>query len=275
MTQIGRSSRRHSVVVPGTHGAHVTLSWAALSDKGYRRAVNEDSVLARSPLFAVADGMGGHTAGDFASAAVVTRLAEQVGEDFVESEQLSEALRAAVDDMGRGVGQTDLGTGTTVTGIALSMVDGAPCWLVYNIGDSRTYQLLDGVLTQLTVDHSIVQELLDAGAITPAEAEVHPHSNVITRAVGFNEDPVPDFSYIPVVEGARLLVCSDGLTKELTEHGIRHFLVEGESALDAAGSLMDAALGNGGRDNVTVIVVDVLETPESTRQADRKREHRH
>lgn len=275
MTQIGRSSRRHSVVVPGTHGAHVTLSWAALSDKGYRRAVNEDSVLAHSPLFAVADGMGGHTAGDFASAAVVTRLAEQVGEDFVESEQLSEALRAAVDDMGRGVGQTDLGTGTTVTGIALSMVDGAPCWLVYNIGDSRTYQLLDGVLTQLTVDHSIVQELLDAGAITPAEAEVHPHSNVITRAVGFNEDPVPDFSYIPVVEGARLLVCSDGLTKELTEHGIRHFLVEGESALDAAGSLMDAALGNGGRDNVTVIVVDVLETPESTRQADRKREHRH
>lgn len=275
MTQIGRSSRRHSVVVPGTHGAHVTLSWAALSDKGYRRAVNEDSVLARSPLFAVADGMGGHTAGDFASAAVVTRLAEQVGEDFIESEQLSDALRAAVDDMGRGVGQTDLGTGTTVTGIALSMVDGAPCWLVYNIGDSRTYQLLDGVLTQLTVDHSIVQELLDAGAITPAEAEVHPHSNVITRAVGFNEDPVPDFSYIPVVAGARLLVCSDGLTKELTEHGIRHFLVEGESALDAAGSLMDAALGNGGRDNVTVIVVDVLETPESTGAADRKREHRH
>jgi protein phosphatase len=275
VTQIGRSSRRHSVVVPGTHGAHVTLGWAALSDKGYRRAVNEDSVLARSPLFAVADGMGGHTAGDFASAAVVTRLAEQVGEDFVESAQLSDALRAAVDDMGRGVGQTDLGTGTTVTGIALSMVDGAPCWLVYNIGDSRTYQLLDGVLTQLTVDHSIVQELLDAGAITPAEAEVHPHSNVITRAVGFNEDPVPDFSYIPVVAGARLLVCSDGLTKELTEHGIRHFLVEGETALDAAGSLMDAALGNGGRDNVTVIVVDVLETPESAGAAQRKREHRH
>jgi PPM family protein phosphatase len=275
VTQIGRSSRRHSVVVPGTHGAHVILGWAALSDKGYRRAVNEDSVLARSPLFAVADGMGGHTAGDFASAAVVTRLAEQVGEDFVESEQLSDALRAAVDDMGRGVGQTDLGTGTTVTGIALSMVDGAPCWLVYNIGDSRTYQLLDGELTQLTVDHSIVQELLDAGAITPAEAEVHPHSNVITRAVGFNEDPVPDFSYIPVVAGARLLVCSDGLTKELTEHGIRHFLVEGETALDAAGSLMDAALGNGGRDNVTVIVVDVLETPESAGAVERKREHRH
>jgi serine/threonine protein phosphatase PrpC len=100
---------------------------------------------------------------------------------------------------------------------------------------------------------------MDAGAITQAEAEVHPHSNVITRAVGFNEDPVPDYWLIPIVEGARLLVCSDGLTKELTEHGIRHFLTEGTSPLDAAQQLMDAALGNGGRDNVTVVVVDVLE----------------
>jgi len=82
---------------------------------------------------------------------------------------------------------------------------------------------------------------------------------VITRAVGFNEDPVPDYWLIPIVEGARLLVCSDGLTKELTEHGIRHFLAEGTSPLDAAQQLMDAALGNGGRDNVTVVVVDVLE----------------
>jgi protein phosphatase len=274
VTQIGRSSVRHGVPVPGT-GGHVTLSWAALSDKGYRRAANEDSVIARSPLFAVADGMGGHTAGDFASAAVVTRLAEQVGEDFVNTDQLNDALRAAVDDMGRGVGQTDLGTGTTVTGIGLALVDGAPCWLVFNIGDSRTYQLLNGTLTQLTVDHSIVQELLDAGAITQAEAEVHPHSNVITRAVGFNEDPVPDYTYIPVVEGARLLACSDGLTKELTEHGIRHFLVSSASAADAAGALMDAALGNGGRDNVSVVVVDVLETPESTSRQNHRIAHRH
>jgi protein phosphatase len=275
VTQIGRSSRRHSVVVPGTDGGRVTLSWAALSDKGYRRAANEDSIVARSPIFAVADGMGGHTAGDFASAAVVTRLAEQVGEDYVDAAHLNDALRAAVDDMSRGVGQTDLGTGTTVTGIALSIVDDAACWLVFNIGDSRTYQLLDGTLTQLTVDHSIVQELLDAGAITPAEAEVHPHSNVITRAVGFNEDPIPDYAYIPIVAGARLLVCSDGLTKELTEHGIRHFLTEGETALDAAGALMDAALGNGGRDNVSVVVVDVLETPGSSTASGHRGSRRH
>ena len=259
MTQIGRSNRRHSVVVPGGSGARVSLSWAALSDKGYRRSINEDSLVARSPIFAVADGMGGHSAGDFASAAVVTRLAEQVSANFVTQDAINEALRAAVDDMSRGVGQTDLGTGTTVTGIALTLIEGQACWLVFNIGDSRTYQYHEGVLDQLTIDHSIVQELMDAGAITQAEAEVHPHSNVITRAVGFNEDPVPDYWLIPIVEGARLLVCSDGLTKELTEHGIRHFLAEGTSPLDAAQQLMDAALGNGGRDNVTVVVVDVLE----------------
>jgi protein phosphatase len=259
VTQIGRSSRRHNVAVPGVSGARVSISWAALSDKGYRRAVNEDSLIARSPIFAVADGMGGHTAGDFASAAVVTRLAEQLGSDYVGPDSINSALRAAVEDMGRGVGQTDLGTGTTVTGIALTLAEGVPSWLVFNIGDSRVYQLADGVLSQLTVDHSVVQELMDAGAITAAEAEVHPHSNVITRAVGFNEDPIPDYWTIPMVAGARLLICSDGLTKELTEHGIRHFLGAGGTVLDAAGALMDAALGNGGRDNVTVVVVDVLE----------------
>ena len=263
MTQIGRTNRRHTVVVPGGADARISLSWAALSDTGYRRSVNEDSLLARSPIFAVADGMGGHTAGDFASTAVVTRLAEKVRVDFVTEAALTEALRDAVGDMGRGVGQTDLGTGTTVTGIALTLADGSPYWLVFNIGDSRVYSFRDGTLEQLTVDHSIVQELLDAGAITPEEAEVHPHSNVITRAVGFNEDPVPDYFLFPIVAGSRLLVCSDGLTKELTEHGIRYFLGEGSSPLDAAQQLMDAALGNGGRDNVTVVVVDVLATPES------------
>jgi PPM family protein phosphatase len=273
VTQIGRSSRRHNVTVPGSDGARVALSWAALSDKGYRRAVNEDSLVARSPIFAVADGMGGHTAGDFASAAVVTRLAEQLGPDYVGADSLNTALRAAVEDMGRGVGQTDLGTGTTVTGVALTLVDGAPAWLVFNIGDSRVYQLVDGVLTQLTVDHSVVQELMDAGAITAAEAEVHPHSNVITRAVGFNEDPVPDYWTLPLIAGARLLICSDGLTKELTEHGIRHFLSEGATALDAAGGLMDAALGNGGRDNVTVIVVDVLDSGGPPMASDESRRH--
>lgn len=270
MTQIGRSSRRHHIAVPGKDGARITLTWAALTDKGYRRAVNEDSLIAKSPIFAVADGMGGHAAGDFASSAVVTRLAEHVSAPFIGEEGVDTALKDAVDDMTKGVGQTDLGTGTTVTGFALTMAEGEPNWLVFNIGDSRVYELEEGELRQLTVDHSIVQELLDAGAITPSEAEVHPHSNVITRAVGFNEEPVPDFSLVPVTAGTRLLACSDGLTKELTEHGIRHYLTVGTSPLDAAGQLMDAALGNGGRDNVTVVVVDVMETPDSPKPGGRR-----
>ena len=270
MTQIGRSSRRHHISVPGKDGARITLTWAALTDKGYRRAINEDSLIAKAPIFAVADGMGGHSAGDIASAAVVNRLAERVSAQYIDESAIDSSLRLAVTDMDEGAGHTDLGTGTTVTGFALTLAEGEPSWLVFNIGDSRVYELEDGELRQLTVDHSIVQELLDAGAITPSEAEVHPHSNVITRAVGFSEDPVPDFSLVPVVAGTRLLACSDGLTKELTEHGIRHFLTVGAGPLDAAGQLMDAALGNGGRDNVTVVVVDVLETPEAPLPPGRK-----
>ncbi|WP_245861683.1 PP2C family protein-serine/threonine phosphatase [Compostimonas suwonensis] len=247
----------HTVVVPGRDDLAVTLSWAARTDTGHRRAVNEDSFLARSPLFAVADGMGGHSAGDFASAAVVTRLAENVGHDYVEPGGIDRALRAAVDDIGKGAGESELGTGTTVTGIALTLIGGTPQWVVFNIGDSRVYQLVEGVLEQLTVDHSVVQELIDAGAIRPEDAEGHPHSNVITRSVGFNDVPDPDFRVLPVIPGMRILICSDGLTKELTDYGIRHFLVSNPDPDDAADHLIDAALDNGGRDNVTVVVVDV------------------
>ena len=250
--------------------ASQALRYAVRSDVGLLREGNEDSAYAGPHLLAVPDGMGGHAAGDFASSAVVTRLAEHVSAPYIGETGVDTALRDAVDDMGKGVGQTDLGTGTTVTGFALTMAEGEPNWLVFNIGDSRVYELEDGELRQLTVDHSIVQELLDAGAITPSEAEVHPHANVITRAVGFNEEPVPDFSLVPVTAGTRLLACSDGLTKELTEHGIRHYLTVGSTPLDAAGQLMDAALGNGGRDNVTVVVVDVLETPDSPRPTGRR-----
>jgi protein phosphatase len=104
----------------------------------------------------------------------------------------------------------------------------------------------------------VVQDLIDAGHITPEEADVHPHGNVITRAVGFHEDPVPDFALLPIEEGMRLLICSDGLTKELTNYGIRHFLLANPQPQAAVNQLVEAALGHGGRDNVTVIVVDVL-----------------
>ncbi|WP_448809472.1 PP2C family protein-serine/threonine phosphatase [Agromyces bauzanensis] len=256
MTQIGNGNARHRVDLPD--GTEITISWAAMTDTGLRREVNEDSYVAQAPIFAVADGMGGHAAGDFASAAVVTRLAEHGGKILMGTPEIDQSLRLAVQDMGRGAGVTDEGSGTTVTGAAIGAISDQPAWIIFNIGDSRVYRLVGGVLEQLTVDHSIVQELVDAGQITREEADTHPHSNVITRAVGFHEAPIPDYRAIAIEEGMRLLICSDGLTKELTSYGIRHFLMANRKADAAARQLVEAALGNGGRDNVTVIVLDVL-----------------
>ncbi|SMH34844.1 protein phosphatase [Rathayibacter oskolensis] len=262
MTQIGRS--RASVTVPvsawtsDTPSAEVTIGWAARTHTGLVRSANEDSYLAKTPLFAVADGMGGHAAGEVASEAVVSRLSRAATGATVGAEEIDRALRDAVDDIARHSGEADGGTGTTVTGAALTTVGGEPYWSVFNIGDSRVYLWIRGSLVQLTVDHSIVQELVDAGLITRDEADVHPHSNVITRAVGFHEAPVPDYRLVPVIAPSRLLICSDGLTKELTDAGLEHALASAGSAQDAVDALVDAALENGGRDNITVIVVDVL-----------------
>ncbi|TFC89523.1 PP2C family serine/threonine-protein phosphatase [Cryobacterium sp. TMT4-31] len=257
MTQIGQGSPSHTIALPAVKKS-VTLAWSALTDVGHRREVNEDSLVTRSPIFAVADGMGGHSAGDVASKAVVTRLAELGSDADTTAEAINRALALAVDDMKAGEGVTDLGTGTTVTGVAVAIVSDAPQFIAYNIGDSRVYQLSSGVLEQVTVDHSVVQELVDAGRITREEADVHPHGNVITRAVGFHEPPVPDYRILPLTAGQRILVCSDGLTKELTAYGIRHFLLSNPKAEDAVAALVTAALENGGRDNVTAIVLDVL-----------------
>jgi protein phosphatase len=256
VTQIGRTSARVSVTREGAHPRRVTLSWAALTDKGNRRAGNEDSSISEVPVFAVADGMGGHSAGDIASAAVVDRLGE-ITDAVTTPATIEEALAKALTDIDRVGDESALGTGTTVTGVALSEVDDDLAWTVFNIGDSRVYLFADDELRQLTIDHSVVQELIDAGLITREQAEHHPDSNVITRAVGFHEKPVPDYSILPVVAGQRILICSDGLTKELTDYGIRHYLSTTPTAERAAAELVTASLANGGRDNVTVVVVDV------------------
>lgn len=261
MTEIGSGSIVHSVAVPGSDQL-LTLSWAAVTDTGKRRAANEDSYLARSPGFVVADGMGGHSAGDLASAAVVERFAEELVGDYSTVVALERALTAATQDIIVIAEDRALGVGTTATGAVLVLRDGSPYFAVFNIGDSRVYALEGNELTQVTVDHSVVQELVEAGAIAPEEAEFHPDSNVITRAVGFGVAPIADYWMLPARTGLRLLVCSDGLTKELSDERIRMNLAAGLSAEETAGALVDAALASGGRDNVTVVIVDVIAAPE-------------
>lgn len=259
MTQLGRDADHHVVAVPGDR--RLVLSWAALTDTGLRRTANEDSLTADAPLFAVADGMGGHAAGDRASDAVVTRLARAAHDEFADLGDVFHALEQATADIDLVADERHLGVGTTVTGAALVLHDDEPFFAVFNIGDSRVYCFLDGELTQITVDHSVVQELVDAGALHPDDAEFHPDNNVITRAVGFSSAPEPDSWLVRPRAGMRLLVCSDGLTKEVGRERIRLHLDAGNPPVETAASLVDAALAAGGRDNVTVIVVDVVETP--------------
>lgn len=257
MTVHGENAVRRRLAYRKGGMPDVELSWFALTNVGKRRDTNQDSLITVPPVFAVADGMGGHSAGEIASAAVVRRLHELAGEYEVTDNDILELLTQAVEDIEIDAGETELGAGTTVTGVVMGAEDGAPVWKVFNIGDSRVYQYFKGALSQITVDHSVVQHLIDTGAITEEEAEVHPHANVITRAVGLGEAPAPDYTSLALIPGQRILICSDGLTKELTDVGIHYFLSTEKSAEAAATTLVDQALKNAGRDNVTVVVIDV------------------
>ncbi len=262
MTAIGGSNPGLSIPFPARDDASVTIAWGAATDTGRRRAANEDSFVATAPLFAVADGMGGHSAGDLASAAVVERLSEVVTGGFLAPRSIERALEAATDDISEIAADSELGVGTTVTGAALTTQGGEAYFAVFNIGDSRVYSFERNELTQVTIDHSVVQELVDAGTLTRDEAEHHPDSNIITRAVGFNARPIADFWMLPVRPGLRLLICSDGLTKEVSDERIRLHLAAGLNPAETSAALIDAALAAGGRDNITTIVVDVIAAPE-------------
>jgi PPM family protein phosphatase len=248
------TTRTRSVTVDdGT----IELSWAEVTDVGRRREVNQDAVLTRYPLFVVADGMGGHVGGEIASASTIERLTGVVEDGAVTPKTIEKALGRAVKDILAHPEATDEGTGTTLTGLFLDVSQHPPHWVTLNIGDSRVYLLRDGDLSQITTDHSVVQELVAAGRLSPEEAENHPYGNVITRAVGPSESVKPDYVRLDVVDGDRFVVCSDGLTKELTDYGIRHFLDENPDPADAVREMLAAALENGGRDNVTIVVLDV------------------
>lgn len=263
MTEIGKGDTGRTLVLPGTAESSITLAWAAVTDVGRKRHANEDSYIAIPPVFAVADGMGGHLAGDLASAAVVNRLSEGTEAEFGTTALIEKSLRDASVDIGVVAGDSDIGVGTTVTGAVLVEIDGKPFFAVFNVGDSRVYRFEGNELHQVTTDHSLVQELVDSGLISKAQAYQHPEGNIITRAIGFEDSPVPDYTMVPVRTGLRLLICSDGLTGELRDDRLRLHFAAGLSPTETASSLVDAALAAGGRDNVTVIIVDVVEGPDA------------
>lgn len=244
-----------TATAPGRAPAELAWGWA--TDTGRRRASNEDAVLADRTVFFVADGMGGHGGGDVASRTVLTEMAALAGRDEVTAADCAGAVRAAAG----AIGAIDSGdrrpAGTTLSGTLVTCSDGVPYWLVVNVGDSRTYLWRGDRLDQITVDHSAVREMLDAGEITAAEARTHPERNVITRAVGGGMEPRADVWMVPRRPGDVLVVCSDGVTGEIDDDEVAALIRDAPDPGSLARSLVTAAVERGGRDNASVVVVAV------------------
>jgi len=236
----------------------ITVAFGAATDTGLRRRINEDSYLAQAPLFLVADGMGGHNAGEIASAAVVDVYARLAGRTSITQDDMHDALATARRRVAALPPGGGAGAGTTLAGVVVADIDGDGYWLAVNLGDSRTYRLSDGQFEQVSVDHSFVQELVDAGELAADEAHRDSRRNVITRAIGAGSDAAADYWLIPAEEGDRILVCSDGLSGELEQDAIHGILLAETDPQAAATRLVHEAMVRGGRDNITAVVVDAL-----------------
>ena len=238
-------------------------SFGSRTDIGCLRDHNEDSLVVTPPLFAVADGMGGHAAGEVASEIAVRVLSELAPEH-----PDGEALGRAIEEANRAViraaheGRGREGMGTTMTA---AMLEGERL-IIAQVGDSRAYLLHKGQMQQLTRDHSLVADLIEAGQITEAEARVHPQRSVITRALGSDPRTQPDLFEITVEAGDRLLLCSDGLSTMLEDDQIAKILANHSEPQRCAAQLVNEAVSRGGYDNVTVIVVDVTGLAEQHRR---------
>ena len=238
------------------------LRYAARSDVGLIRRGNEDSGYASPRLLLVADGMGGHAAGELASASAVATVANLEASPPEVNDVLG-ALADAIDDVGIAIGDVIsadpelTGMGTTVTGIY---------WLedriaLVHVGDSRAYLLRENDFVQLTHDHTYVQSLIDGGSISPADAAVHPKRSLLMRAVDGINPVEPDLSMREAHVGDRYLLCSDGLSGVLSFAEIAEILAQGDPT-GCVTALVDLALERGAPDNVTVVIADVVEVPE-------------
>ncbi|MGB1504987.1 MAG: protein phosphatase 2C domain-containing protein [Acidimicrobiales bacterium] len=231
----------------------------ASTHAGKVRPTNQDNLLANDPMFVVADGMGGHRGGETASAIVADALAAAATVATVD-DLIEEVQKANSQIVDRGELERELrGMGTTVTVLTDLHGPGPDRLGVANVGDSRLYRVTDGVLCQHTTDHSLVESLVRDGRLTRAEAAVHPQRNIITRALGIDERVLVDAWELVPVKGDRYLLCSDGLFNEVDEDEICGVLTSFGSAQEAADELVDRAVGAGGRDNISVVVVDIVD----------------
>ncbi|GGA63957.1 serine/threonine protein phosphatase [Pseudoclavibacter endophyticus] len=248
----------------------VTVHISAASDVGSIRQVNEDSYFANAPVFLVADGMGGHSYGDRASQTVAAEFNETYEAGTFEPTtphvvlEVIDRSNAGVQNLVSAADGPGAVAGTTLAGVALVEADEMGPqglhWMIFNIGDSRVYGWNGRSLVQITVDHSAVQEMVSMGLITAEEALVHPDRNVITRAVGSEAQVEADIWLMPTRGHQVFLVCSDGLTKELDDAQIAELILaygaDPEPGLSLAEHLVQNAVERGGRDNITVVVVE-------------------
>jgi serine/threonine protein phosphatase PrpC len=262
-------------------GAEISVGISASTATGHVRSVNEDSYVAEFPLFVVADGMGGHARGDLASQTAAAVLRKHlVTEELPTPDDVLAAIGAANDAviaLSAEIAGAAM-SGTTLAGVVLVSNDEhrASYWMAFNIGDSRIYSWNGRTLEQLSVDHSAVQELIASGEITDVAARVHPDRNIVTRAVGASRKVEADVWLLPTTGSAGFVLCSDGLTKELEDFEIAQILAGSGASIGAVSvsdELLAAALGAGGRDNVTAVVVTATSSalghdPEITRERD-------
>ncbi|SNT01857.1 protein phosphatase [Geodermatophilus pulveris] len=232
----------------------VELAWGAATAVGQRED-NQDRFLAAPPVFAVADGMGGHVGGAAAAEAVVEALRSLAGQGTTTVAAIRLALQRADGEIRAFQGPEKSGAGTTVAGVALVDEGEGPQWAVFHVGDSRVYRWHEGRLELCTKDHSVVQELIDAGYISDESAATHPQRHIITRALGVGPRPEADVVLFPVVPEDRYMACSDGLTGELGDGRIAALLCAGDAPDAVVSRLVAEADASRARDNATAVLV--------------------
>jgi protein phosphatase len=239
---------------------------AGLTDVGRHRQTNEDSYLDSAPIFAVADGMGGARAGEVASQIAVEAFDIERQSDASLEQQLTDTAKAAnqrIHELASG-DETRAGMGTTLTAIMV----GSDEVSIGHVGDSRAYLLREGRLERLTHDHSLVEEFVRQGKLTPEEAESHPHRSIITRALGPEPEVEVETYTLPARANDTFLLCSDGLTTMVTEEEVSEYLASSESLQEAAEDLIDLANEKGGKDNITVVLLRLDEAGDTGKETD-------